>query len=405
MRIAIFTEIFNSGGVDTFVANLITHWPVDGDEFVVIANRDYPGLRVIEALSSGRPEVIRHDVRLYARPLIAGGLIAVVMRALAPLLRYVTIAYNVVALRGVLARADADILMVVNGGYPGGDSCRAASISWGLFSGNRRSIHNFHNLAQRPAWYARLQEATLDRLVCRFTRCFVTVSHAAAESMAVRPTVVGHSLIRYIYNGINRSTSSAVSSSDIRREFDIPATAPLCLMLGTYEPRKGHRFLLEAFRVVRESVPDAHLLVCGYGSEREVARVRQHVRDFRLDAHVHLANFRTDTSDLIGAADVLVVASQCYESFGLTSVEAMAHRVPVVATDVGGIPEVVVNGEGGYCVGRDDLASYARRIVELLTNEEQRRDQGDRGFRRYQAMFTAQRMAADYFALVNESGS
>lgn len=403
MRIVIVTEIFNSGGIDTFLVNLINNWPVAGDQFVVIANWDYPGLTVIERQTTRRLEVIRHRIFVYSRLLSARGLASGVMLALSPILRYLVIMYEVLAFRTLLGRANADVLMVVNGGYPGGDSCRAAAISWGLFSGKRASIHNFHNLVQRPPWYLSLQEAVLDQVLCRFTQRFVTVSKAAAQSMAVRPAIIKNSVIRYIYNGI-REESGPAAEGDIRTEIGISSTAPLCLMLGTYEPRKGHHFLLEAFSSVLKAVPDAHLLVCGFGSPTEVAQVRQLVAEFGLDQNVHLMGFRHDTSALLANADVLLVASQAYESFGFTSVEAMAHRVPVVATDVGGIPEVVVNGEGGYCVGRQDVESYAGHVVSLLQNADQRREQGERGYRRYREMFTAEVMASNYSNMLNELG-
>ena len=120
----------------------------------------------------------------------------------------------------------------------------------------------------------------------------------------------------------------------------------------------------------------------------------------QLQDHVHLMDFRKDISHLLLNSDILVVASQAYESFGFTSVEAMAHKIPVVATDVGGIPEVVVNGDGGYCVGSCDVDSYAQYIIKLLKDKHLREEQGERGYKRYQHLFTGAVMSAKYAELV-----
>lgn len=400
MRVALFTEIYDCGGIDTFIVNLINSWPAGDDTFVIVANASYPGLQVIEANVTRPIDVIRHHTAMYSTLWSRGFVFRVVRKLARPVLQYVFMMYNVVAFRRVLRETRAHVLMIVNGGYPGGDSCRAAAISWGLFNGKDSSIHNFHNIAHAAPWYTSLQERIVDSVLSHFTKVFVTVSKAAADSMSIRPAISARRTTTFIHNGIADRPLSAPASETIKDELGISAATPLCLMLATYEPRKGHYFLLQAFRKVLDKVPDAHLLICGFGFPHEVDQVRTYVRKFALEGCVHLMAFRTDASHLLAGADVLVVASQEYESFGLTSVEAMAQKVPVVATDAGGIPEVVLNGEGGYCVDRADLDAYANRIVMLLRDPELRRLQGRLGFKRYQEYFRATVMAAKYFDLM-----
>lgn len=402
MRILLFTEIFNCGGIETFIVNLINNWPVKDDSFVIIANSNYPGLRIIEKKLNRPCVVIRHRVLIYSNILSGSFLQKAIRKIISPALRYLILAYNILAFRKLLLQSNADVLMVINGGYPAGDSCRAAAISWGMFSGKPKSIHNFHNIVQQAPWYSALQEHIVDWLLCRHTSQFVTVSRAAAESMSLRPLIASRNITSYIHNGLEVTPDTSAQEKNIRDEIGISSVTPLCLMLGTYEPRKGHRFLFEAFKKVVADIPDAHLLICGYGFPHEIKRVKKYAAEQQLLDHVHLLGFRTDISHLLANSDVLVVASQEYESFGFTSVEAMAHRVPVVATDVGGIPEVVVNGEGGYCVGRNDVDTYARCIVTLLRNQSLRNAQGKLGYSRYLALFTAKIMAAKYANLIHK---
>jgi glycosyltransferase involved in cell wall biosynthesis len=174
-------------------------------------------------------------------------------------------------------------------------------------------------------------------------------------------------------------------------------------MLGTYEPRKGHRFLLAAFRRVLAEAPTAHLVICGYGYPEQVTEVREMVQALSLEANVHLESFRDDVRDLLHASTVLVVSSQSFESFGLTVVEAWAERLPVVATRVGGLPEVIGEDGGGFCLAADDVTGFADAIGRLLKDGALRADMGERGYRRFVGNFTAERMADQYAHLIRRA--
>jgi glycosyltransferase involved in cell wall biosynthesis len=401
LKILLFTEIYDCGGIDTFIINLINNWPHSEDSFVLIANTDYPGLEVVEKNLSRRCEIIRHKALIYPN-FMRKNLLQNTLRKLIFLIApYLLIGYNVFALKKILLTSNADALMVINGGYPGGETCRAAVVSWGIFSNKSYSVLNFHNLVVKPVWYVWLQEYIIDKIVVHFTSNFVTVSRAAKESMVLRPQIFNKNITSYIHNGIEERESPPGPILNIKDEIGISATAPLCIMLATYEPRKGHYFLFQAFKKVLKEIPDAHMLICGFGFPHEINLVQKYVEEFALGDNVHLMNFRTDLSHLMSYADILVVASQAYESFGYTSVEAMAHHVPVVATNVGGIPEVVVNGEGGYCVDSSDVDSYAQCIINLLKNKNLRIEQGKRGYERFRNNFTAERMSRQYAELIH----
>lgn len=403
MKILLFTEIFDCGGADTFIINLINHWPNEDDEFTLISNWNYPGMEIIEKNLKRPCEIIRHQIPIYNNFLQnkKGRIVNICKKIMLLISRHLFLIYNIFALRKLLLQGEPDRLMVINGGYPGGDSCRAAGIAWGLFSKKTHSIHNFHNLAMKSRWPFLIQEFLIDMLLNRFTKVFVTVSRASAESMVLRPAIYNHGNVTYIYNGIDIPEEHLRAlHGDIKSEIGISQSSPLCLMLGTYEARKGHYFLFQAFKKVLSEIPTAHLLICGYGFPEEIVQVRKFVKEFDLEQNVHLMDFRTDISNLLLGADVLVVASQSFESFGFTSVEAMAHRVPVVATNVGGIPEVVINGEGGYCVDRNDVDSYSMHIINLLKDENLRKEMGEKGFQRYKNFFTAKRMSSQYAELI-----
>ena len=403
MKILLFTEIYDCGGIDTFIINLINNWPIKEDTFVIVANESYPGLDIIENNLSRPSEIVRHKKLIYSNLCNSSTLLRTTLRFLGPILRYFFIGFNILSFRSLLLATNADALMVINGGYPSGDSCRAAALSWGMFSVKPLSIHNFHNIAQRAPWYLFLQEWVVDWLMCQYSAKFVTVSNAAAKSISFRPLIDRKNITSYIHNGLSITHNAGGSENSVRDEIGISRTTPLCLMLATYEPRKGHYFLFTAFKKVLKEIPDVHLLVCGYGFPHEIECVSGYVRDMNLQDNVHLMGFRTDAAELLNSSDILVVASQAYESFGYTSIEAMANKVPVVATNVGGIPEVVADGEGGYCVAHDDVNSYADHITLLLKDKKLREEQGDLGYKRYKDLFSAEKMAAQYAEMIHAS--
>ncbi|MBW8015819.1 MAG: glycosyltransferase family 4 protein [Planctomycetes bacterium] len=405
LKILLFTEIYDCGGVDTFLINLINHWPNDEDSFVIIANRNYPGLDIVEDNISHPCEIVRHDIPLYFN--FSNNLLLpkFIKKMISPILRYIFIIFHIFAFRKILLSKKTDFLMVINGGYPGGDSCRAASLTWGLFSRKPNAIHNFHNLVVKPPWYFFLQEYLFDTALSKFTSNFVTVSRASADSMNVRRTIYTKNNTTYIHNGLNILPIQHEYPINIREQIGISPSTPLCLMLSTYEPRKGHYFLFQAFKEVLKKVPNAHLLTCGFAFPHEITQVEKYVRDFQLNDNVHLMDFRKDISHLLSNADILLVPSQAYESFGFTSVEAMAHKVPVVATNVGGIPEVVANGDGGYCVEKTDVCLFSDHIIKLLLDKDLRVEQGEKGFLRYKRLFTADKMAQDYASLIENTAN
>lgn len=406
MRIIFLIENFYCGGLDSFLINLANHWPHLEDELIIICNQGHPGYSVIESGLTRPYKVVRHNISMYADLVIKTRrniFLRGVRQILSPALKLGYIVHYVLRLKAIFSRWQADRLMVVNGGHPGGDTCRAAVIAWKMCAaGKPNAIYNFHNLADLPRWFEKWIEKLLDIMVIRCVRAFIGVSRVCAESMRVR---IGDQVMKkmsWIHNGVTEPGSPRVSSFTLRQELGIPAISPLCLMLGTYEQRKGHDFLFQAFRKVIIEIPDVYLVVCGYGYPEEIARVEKLVETYGLSHHVRLQGFRADVDVMLKQSDLLLVASQAYESFGLTSVEAMANRVPMVATRVGGIPEVVKDGDGGFCIDPDDIDGYAEIILKFLKDATFREEQAEKGYQRYRRLFSAERMAKQYAQVIRQ---
>lgn len=404
MRILLFTENDHAGGMDTFIFNLVSHWP-HNDQIFLVCNTSHPGLRTLEERLGGRCTIVKHDLLTREKVMMRFGsrsrLLQQAMRACLSAVQYVFFLYHIFEVRRMIAKTNPDRIMIVAGNYPGGSTPRAAAL-YGLLRKARKPIFVYHNDPSPVRWFLWLPECMIDWLVEKSVFAFVTVSNATQEKLSLRPALARSKKKRVIYNGIPLPTTSVsrrTVSNGIREELGIAPDVPLLLMLGTYEPRKGHEFLFDAFKKVRKEIPNAHLVVAGYGYPHDVARVKQLVNKKDLREFVHLLGFRNDVPALLNETDMLVVPSRHSESFGLMIVEAMAHKVPVVATRVGGIPEVLREGQGGYTVPLD-VNAFAHEVVRVLKDKELWKILGEAGYGAAKERFDVRRMAQEYYHLV-----
>ncbi len=404
MKIIIFIENNQSGGMDSFCSTLLNSWPDKNDSFVCICNASHPGVSILRASILGSCQFVTHKIPLSweVSQGLFGWLPISLMRFSQPLLRILLFPLQRFVLRRLFQRLGGDRLLVLNGGFPGGETCRIANIAWSDL-GRAPGIHNFHNFAVPPRFGLGWYENWVDRKLIVATDTFISVSRVCAESLRIRPSFRNLFNIVHIYNGIDGVLKGNAETPDLRQLFQI-GSDPLCLILANYESRKGHGFLFKAFAKVAEQMPSAHLLVCGGGSKEQVAVVDALRRTIAPKAHVYLLEFVPNGARLIEQVDLVLISSQSFESFGLTAVEAMLRGVPVVSTNVGGLPEVIgSDGEGGFTVAPNDVDGFVRHILDLLASPALRAEVGERGRQRAKQLFDAGRMAREYRDVIGVS--
>jgi len=152
-----------------------------------------------------------------------------------------------------------------------------------------------------------------------------------------------------------------------------PNGEPILVHLSNFRPVKRTTDVVEIFARVREKIP-AKLVMIGDGPDRGAAEYV--VRKKRLSKDVFFLGKQLTVQDKLGLADLFLLPSD-EESFGLAALEAMACEVPVIATDVGGIPEVVTHGVDGYLFEPRDVASAARYALQILTQADRGRAMGE----------------------------
>jgi len=152
-----------------------------------------------------------------------------------------------------------------------------------------------------------------------------------------------------------------------------PNGEPIVMHLSNFRPVKRVLDVIEIFALVREKMP-AKLVMIGDGPERGSAEWL--VRQKKLTADVLFLGKQDQVAEKLGLADLFLLPSDT-ESFGLAALEAMACEVPVIGTNVGGMPEVVTNGVDGYLVAPHDVAAAGKHAIEILGRADRGREMGE----------------------------
>jgi glycosyltransferase involved in cell wall biosynthesis len=166
---------------------------------------------------------------------------------------------------------------------------------------------------------------------------------------------------------------------DIRTELGIPRGAPIVGTVCQLRPEKALELLVSAAGLLRREFPDLRVLIAGEGAER--GRLEEQIRAEGLEQTVLLLGTRTDVPDLLVAVDIAVCCSD-FEGTPLSVMEYMGAGKPVVASRVGGLPELIEDGVHGLLYEVRDVEGLARAIAELLRDPKRRARMGDNGRRR-----------------------
>jgi glycosyltransferase involved in cell wall biosynthesis len=207
-----------------------------------------------------------------------------------------------------------------------------------------------------------------------------------SESIAHKVRCEGRDGSRFavIPNGVDLSRfASPAPPCTMRDEFSIPCDAPLLGVVARLEPEKGHRFLIDAMPAIVEAAPDAWLAIVGEGSEADALKARAAA----ISERIVFTGRRDDVSSLTADLTVAVLPS-LREAQGISILEAMARRRPVVATAVGGIPEVITSGVDGLLVPPADPPALASAVGSLLASPALRDRIGEAGHRTVRDRFS-----------------
>lgn len=229
----------------------------------------------------------------------------------------------------------------------------------------------------------------LDGALSLITKTKVFVSHAMRANWTLPHWILGPHCI--IPNGI---ANTAIVAALPR------ANRPLILSVGALSAIKGQDVLVRALPTVRQELPNMLLQIAGKdwtggGYERSLRTIAQ---QSNLDSTVEFLGQRQDAAALMATADLVVIPSRS-ESFGLVALEAMAQGKPVIASDTGGLKDIVIDGQTGLLVRPNDPTALADAILRILRDSDLAKRMGDQGRRRVQEHFSSLRMTERFAQL------
>lgn len=219
------------------------------------------------------------------------------------------------------------------------------------------------------------------------------VCEFSARSLAEKDGFAARS-VEVIENGIDLPPPSSETRDLLRGRLGLDPGRQYITCVARFHPVKDHRTLLEAFARLAPEAPQADLLLVGDGQLRSV--LEEQTGRLGLRSRVRFLGVRHDVPSLLGASDVFALSSSS-EASSLTLLEAMAARLPVVVTDVGGNPEIVRNDVEGLLVPRADPEQLARGLLRVLANPAVGRQMGEAGRQRVEAHFRLDQTIARYY--------
>jgi len=261
---------------------------------------------------------------------------------------------------------------------------------------SRPSVCTLYGLPQQSGGRDALRERLCASAASR-SRALIFVSEAALQQFAV--TYRRRPSWRVVRNGIDVETWSP-GPGQLPGRLRIPPGAPVVSMIGALRARKGHALAIASWRSVLARVPEARLLIVGDGPER--GTLRQQVQRAGLDDRIVFAGRIDDELErveIVRASDIALLPSYG-EALPMALIEASACARPVIATNVGGVREVVSDGVSGKLIPPGEITAIADAVIELLQDSQLRARMGQAGRplvqRRFDMYEWAHRLADTY---------
>jgi glycosyltransferase involved in cell wall biosynthesis len=199
----------------------------------------------------------------------------------------------------------------------------------------------------------------------------IGVSNAVLKSVLHR-LIIKHGKYVTVHNGIDLNTVSRQQTDikQIKKEFGIDPKFKIVGNVANLYPGKGHKYLLEAARIILDRYPDVVFLIVGKEKNiKDLEELKNLTKRLNIENRVIFAGFRQDTFRLIPAFDIFVLPS-LWEGFGIVLLEAMSFGKPVIASNVDGIPEIIDDGKNGYLVEPRNPDRIAEKTLFLLENPQ-----------------------------------
>ena len=375
MKTCILVDNHFRGGVATVLLTLLRGQCQEDNEFVLVTNINNP---MLENLDIGRAELTKvipfqfiSTSNWFAgtSPWFSRSRFTLVVNVLRKIIKPFLLVHQTFYFTRLFKTENFEALLNVNGGYPGSITSRAAALAWSRSCSGGRHIMAIHNFATPSRLGLRSIDRVIDRKVMLTVDEIITVSESCRQSFINRSSLDAHGKITVIPNGLESFDREISNREVFRKSLNVNTDQPVILMLGSYETRKGHKYLIESFSKLSKLIPSARLVCAGDDPNQMIRGLKIQIREHGLGDSVTLLPFQSDVSGLLEACDIVAISSQSYESFCLVAVEAFRFAKPIVGTTVGAIPEIAPHGLGAILCDPDDVDSFSEALFRLSTDK------------------------------------
>ncbi|NOY43578.1 MAG: glycosyltransferase [Planctomycetes bacterium] len=236
----------------------------------------------------------------------------------------------------------------------------------------------------------------LNRLLTPLTDAFIGVADAHAEHL-VQHERFPQDKVHAIYNGVDTDRFTPGDKKAIRQELGIPTDAAVVGILAALRPEKNHELFLHGAKQIAATVPSAQFVVIGDGPRR--ADLEQLTCDLGIADIVHFLGSRSDVPEVLRSLDLLALTSH-NEASPVSILEALSSGIPVVASEVGSVPETVIPNETGLLFPPGDTKAFASAAIKLLQDKPLLTQLGAEGRQRVIQHWSLQAMVAGYQSLI-----
>ncbi len=254
-------------------------------------------------------------------------------------------------------------------------------------------VHTVHGFAfhdQEPLW-RRVLFRNLERLGSHWCDKMIFISQPLMD-WALKDHIVAEEKVEKIYSGIQVDKFLPVKSEErdrIRSKWGLRQEEAVVGMVSKLWEGKGHSVLIEAFKLLKEKIKDAKLVIVGEGYLYD--ELLRRVNTNGLRESVLFTGFQMDVSEIIATFDVAVLPS-FFEGMGRVLLEAMAMEKPVVASRVGGIPDLIDQGINGLLVRPGNVKELAEALEKVLSDRRLASKMGREGRKKIKGQFSADAM-------------
>jgi glycosyltransferase involved in cell wall biosynthesis len=240
----------------------------------------------------------------------------------------------------------------------------------------------------------------LARYFGRNLQAIICISKAVHENL-YKKTDLTNALI--IHNGLDPADMKVtIANEEIRKEYRIDQNAPVMGIVGNIKPWKGQDVAVKALALLKQRFEGVKCFFVGATSQDDMPfaeEVHKLVKDLHLEDVVKFTGFQRNVANFIKAMDVVVHASVLPEPFGRVILEPMALRKPVIATNIGAPPEIIVNGKTGFLVPPGDPVSLSEAISAIFEDKLRAKSMGEAGYARLVDNFSLAKNVSETTAL------